>query len=518
MSPIFLVGIQALWDELQHMPAGGIWWINTDRVEDAHRLINSTIAAQHEHTKVAAIVMDKTPNKVITPVGVAGPQKISLFGAKKNEQTLHFFATDIMCSINPEHYFLIMLWAENFWQDISPQTLRNWLDEISEWCRLNKCTLLMVNPGNKTDAQFSFLMDAHRSLSGLASLRYQADAHLYDVAFWCNEKGVSAQQQLEVAWRNDSWQARRAQEPTPQPRSDEKRILSHAAVLEGAPPLSEHWTLFDDNTQLFEAARGTQAATIIFSLSQNNQIDALAHNIHTLRRQRGSALKIIVRESKASLRTTDERLLLSCGATLVVPWNAPLSRCLTMVESVQGQTFSRRVPQDILLLFNALRPLKLRGWLPWDAFCNAIHTMLNNPLLPADNKGVLVALRPVPGLRIEQALTLCRPNRMGDFVTIGNGRLLIFLSFCRITDLDTALDHIFPLPVNDIISNRMAWYEDAQIAAELVQLENVPREQWAQPLAHAAPADKAVNARPDNSPGRRVPQPITLLADRSANA
>ncbi len=54
-----------------------------------------------------------------------------------------------------------------------------------------------------------------------------------------------------------------------------------------------------------------------------------------------------------------------------------------------------------------------------DVFCNAVNNMMNNPLLPAHGKGVLVALRPVPGIRVEQALTLCRPNRTGDIMTIG---------------------------------------------------------------------------------------------------
>lgn len=94
-------------------------------------------------------------------------------------------------------------------------------------------------------------------------------------------------------------------------------------MLEGAPPLSEHWSLFDNNEALFEEARTTQAATVIFSLTQNNQIENLARQIHALRRQRGSALKIIVRENTASLRATDERLLLGCGANMVIPWNAP---------------------------------------------------------------------------------------------------------------------------------------------------------------------------------------------------
>ncbi|KAF0656104.1 hypothetical protein L247_05545, partial [Salmonella enterica subsp. enterica serovar Worthington str. BCH-7253] len=108
------------------------------------------------------------------------------------------------------------------------------------------------------------LMGEYRSLFGLASLRFQGDQHLFDIAFWCNEKGVSARQQLLLCQQDERWTLSHQEETAIQPRSDEKRILSHVAVLEGAPPLSEHWTLFDNNEALFNDARTAQAATIIF--------------------------------------------------------------------------------------------------------------------------------------------------------------------------------------------------------------------------------------------------------------
>lgn len=92
------------------------------------------------------------------------------------------------------------------------------------------------------------------------------------------------------------WRLAQDAETSVQPRSDEKAILSHVRVLEGAPPLSEYWTLFDTNDEVFNAGRTAQAATILFSITQNTQIEQLGRYIHTLRRQRGTALKIIVRE------------------------------------------------------------------------------------------------------------------------------------------------------------------------------------------------------------------------------
>ncbi len=53
MDPVFSIGISSLWDELRHMPAGGVWWFNVDRHEDAISLANQTIASQAETAHVA---------------------------------------------------------------------------------------------------------------------------------------------------------------------------------------------------------------------------------------------------------------------------------------------------------------------------------------------------------------------------------------------------------------------------------------------------------------------------------
>ena len=518
MYSIFSIGIQSLWDELRHMPVGGVWWVNTDRNEDAIRLVNQTIAAQDKDARVAVISMGEEPKNIIELESDRGPQTVKLFTMPAKTDGLYFMTRDVQCSIDPDHYLLILKCSNNALQNIPVEKLLHWLEKINKWAKFQNCTLLVINPGSNNDKLVSLLMSQYRSLSGLASIHDQADSYLYDVAFWCNEKGVSARQQLTLKLIEGEWHLARLEETVVQPRSDEKRILSHLAVLEGAPALSENWSLFETNEALFHEARTTQAATIVFSLTQNNQIETLARQIHTLRRQRGSALKIVVRENNTSLRATDERLLLGCGANMVIPWNAPLSRCLTLLESIQGQQFNRHVPEDISTLLSMTQPMKLRGYQKWDTFCDAVGNMMNNTLLPADGKGVMVALRPVPGIRVEQALTLCRPNRTGDIMTIGGNRLVLFLSFCRINDLDTALNHIFPLPTGDIFSNRMTWFEDNLIAAELVQMRTLEPEHWVKPLPMTSNFKPVLNAKHDGHVWRRVPEPLRLLPENGENA
>jgi cellulose biosynthesis protein BcsE len=513
VDPIFSIGIQSLWDELRHMPVGGVWWINTGSNADAISLVNQTIAAQEVDSRVAVVSMGEEPRKIIALESERGPQTVRLFSMSTKADSLFFLTRDIKCSLDPERYLVILKCSNNALQNIPTEKLLRWLEKINKWTKLHNCTVLVVNPGSNNDKLFSLLMAEYRSLFGLASLRDQTDGYLYDIAFWCNEKGVSARQQLNLKQLDGQWHLARLEETVVQPRSDEKRILTHIAVLEGAPALSENWSLFDTNEALFNEARTTQAATIVFSLTQNNRIESLAKHIHTLRRQRGSALKIVVRENTTSLRATDERLLLGCGANMVIPWNAPLSRCLTLIESIQGQQFTRHVPEDISTLLSMTQPMKLRGYQQWDTFCDAVGNMVNNTLLPADGKGVMVALRPVPGIRVEQALTLCRPNRTGDIMTIGDNRLVLFLSFCRVNDLDTALNHIFPLPTGDIFSNRMIWFEDNMIGAELVQMRALTPEHWVKPLTVTRDPKPILNAKHDGHVWRRVPEPLRLLPD-----
>jgi cellulose biosynthesis protein BcsE len=182
-----------------------------------------------------------------------------------------------------------------------------------------------------------------------------------------------------------------------------------------------------------------------------------------------------------------------------------------MLESVQGHTYPRHVPSDIDLLIEAMRPLNLKGYIPYNTFCETLMSLMNNTLLPEDSKGILIALRPVPGLRTEQVLTICRTRRFGDLVTIDENRLTLFLSSCRINDLDIALSHIFPLPVDEVFTNRMVWYQDKLIIAELQQMQSNKPSNWhlsdrITPLVNRKNSESAAE-----HPLRHSPQPIRLL-------
>lgn len=129
MDSIFSIGIQSLWDELSHMPVGGVWWINTDRNEDAISLVNQTIAAQDKDSRVAVISMGEDPKKIITLENDRGPQTVRLFSMTSEADSLYFLSRDVQCTIDPDHYLVILKCANNVLQNIPAEKLLPWLEK-----------------------------------------------------------------------------------------------------------------------------------------------------------------------------------------------------------------------------------------------------------------------------------------------------------------------------------------------------------------------------------------------------
>lgn len=86
----------------------------------------------------------------------------------------------------------------------------------------------------------------------------------------------------------------------------------------------------------------------------------------------------------------------------------------------------------------------------------------------------------------------------------------MFLSNCRLNELDIALKSIFRLPVDEAFSNRIVWSQDLQILAEvksLVQDDTLEQEQQINDYVHLQQTESA----PRSQTPRREPVAITLL-------
>ena len=506
MALSFTLGIEQVQNELIEMQPSGCYWLTVNRPEDARRLARQVMGAQQALTLISA---GEKPQTLLEPALIGGPERIPFYSLPGTRRALLDLPQDLSRTLSAKPQLILFLNEFSHLEKLSPAELVSWLKKINHALKERNSCLLIITYGSAVNNLRQILLSTFRQLNGLAHLEYQQDSWNYRISWWYHDRRLIADQALRLTTEESGFAKLREEEQnTPLTLNDEAICLAERQVLEGAPPLSSYWQLFDSNEMVASRALQADSATVIFCLNHNDEIRQLAQAIHGLRRARGAALKILVREMQTSLRYSDERLLLACGVNAIVPFGAPMSRFLTTLESIQGQRYSRHVPADLDALLQSLQPLQQKGFLPIDTFCQSVTQLVSNTLLPENGKGLLVALRPVPEIRPDQALTLCKPRRYGDLVTLIGDRLYLFLSSCRYNDLDTALKFIFRLPHDELFSNRLVWFEDLQILSEVRQMKALVPNAW----KDRPPEVKAVV--PDSTPpqpvARQTPQPVIL--------
>lgn len=511
MKNSFSLGLRQVQPEITTLQTPGCYWVSCTRPQDAHTFIRQVISHQQSVTLISAGV---PPRALLTPEPVGGPDRIPLFSLPENKKSLLNLERDFSRTLGSKNGLVIFNSLATQWEKLNEAELSGWITRMRRLLHKRKMTLLIVTAGITQFNQNNNLQRYFRQMNGLAYLTFQQGGWQYQISWWYAGERLLADRTLRLGCEDEQFFAlQETQEPIS--LNDEQHYLADKRVLEGAPPLSRQWQLFDDNQQVWERAQQANAATVIFSLTHSEQIRELAKMVHSLRRARGNGLKIVVREMGVSLRYSDERLLQACGVNSIVPTIAAMSQFLTLLEGIQGQRFSRGVPASLDALIASLQPLHEKGYLAPEPFCHAVGQLIANPLLPENDKGLLVALRPVPQLTPQQILTLCKPRRFGDLVTVLADRIILFLSSCRYNDLDKALKFIFSLPHDELFVNRIIWFEDNQILAEIADIRKM-RPVALQALAPEAEPAHHAHARPAERAERATPQPITLLPENKS--
>ncbi|MFS2221582.1 cellulose biosynthesis protein BcsE [Pantoea sp. B65] len=509
MTLSFTLGIEQLQGELTKMQPAGCYWITADRQSDARILARQVIDAQKSLTLISTA---EAPRMLLTPAPAGDTASVAMYSLPADRKALRNLPEDLsrVLSVRPQLILLYTAYAE--WQNLNSAELSIWLKNITRLAVAKQVALLIISSGAGINNLRGQLQPFFRRLNGVAHLEWQQDCRDYRIHWWSNGRQILADRVIRLGIHQERLTFLNDAEPgTPLTLNDEHHFIAVRDVLEGAPPLSRQWQLFDNNAAVYSRARQASSATIIFSLSNNQQIAMLAESIHDLRRTRGSALKIVVRELETSMRYSDERLLLACGVNSIVPFSSNLSYFLTALEGLQGQSYNRHVPADLPQLVAAMQPLDEKGFFPPERFCATVKRLMQNAQLPENGKGLLVALRPVAELRPDQALVLCKMRRYGDLVTLVDDRLYLFLFSCRFNDFDTALKYIFPLPYHEIFANHLILYEDLQIVSELRQIRAQIPSAWRKPAADTETAEVAPPQQ-QRPVLRRVPEAITLGA------
>lgn len=189
------------------------------------------------------------------------------------------------------------------------------------------------------------------------------------------------------------------------------------------------WLCCESVMAIFREALGTPTPTVLLCFKPGMALRELAESVHTLRLSLGRRARLVVVEKDASLRYANEVLLLRLGANLILHRDMTEARMLLMLESLQGQVFSRDLAIDFeKALLNVTTPSH-SGYVHPGSFCNEVQQVverLNQLNVPSSL--VTASLKsPDDALALLRAVNI---TRQGDLFTTDGRQCYFFFCGC----------------------------------------------------------------------------------------
>ncbi|WP_260954622.1 cellulose biosynthesis protein BcsE [Pseudomonas citri] len=468
MSQVTLA-IPSLRDEQIQLRQGGLYWVALDQPSDAQVLALQFLVALSAQHRATLVWCGSNPEDRIGALDdQQGPGQLRVFEVPvpAMRSALESLPSELRrAAVAPGSQVLLMLPATS-WQSFDTLQLQQWCERMRHWLRERGCTLLVLCHGQASSLHAE-LVRLNECLSGLAQL-YRHDGGIrYQLHFWHSEQGVCGAQAFELQSLASGFGVVRDEQARPVPtRTDDQRLyLAQRSVLESTSTLSRQWKVFERRIDLLQQASLARAASVLIAIESDQQVEVLSRDLYALRERCGMALKVVVREMEPCLRYRDERLLMSCGANIIVPFGVSLSRFFSLVDSVQGQLWNRgRSGNDLESLLKRLRAPTMRGLLPPREFLSTLDQIYADACGEIEHQ--LLRLQPPPSLTIEQCLYQVTLRRFGDIATVVEGVCYVFLFACRSDGLESALGNICRLPWRSLFS-------DCQPLADLGELPRV---------------------------------------------
>lgn len=367
---------------------------------------------------------------------------------------------------------------------------------LANWCEARRIALvLLIDPSKiggtherdetvdafMTDemAQRAGHLEFHGACAGMARMGRTHGELLWHVDFWRTGRALATGETRALRFTDDGRLSVAPDVVDAQAQAalrlarDESRVVATHSVVARENWVPPEWDIVEDQEAAVAACVGAQAATVLLDYRDRSTLEALCAAVHTLRRECGRALKIVVVERHEALRHQYELLLLSLGANLIIGRELPFSRVQSLLRSLQGQLDTRPVAPDYQAALAAALTDDVRGYLPVPAFCERIDAVLARGAV-LDLPHVLAKIALLPNVSHVEALKQCAPRRAGDVVTADAAHLYVFLFACRLPDADVALAHIFTTAVEHL-SDRVVYLAEASIEREVKALEDTNR-------------------------------------------
>lgn len=374
-----------------------------------------------------------------------------------------------------QHAHLIIHLDEELLVALSTENVKQALTLVDNFARQKNATVLWVLTGEQALTLLSELQRFNHVIAGLAIATTEAVSQTLFIEFWRHASGYVTKLSCQVTEKEPlTLKVIKKQEVGHfQQFTDQNHVLINRSLVPSNTKLPPNYTLYDNNTTLYQAAAQKQAATVILAIDKSTDLLKLGEQCLELRKTAGNWLKIVLKNSDGVIRHKDECVFLTVGVNLILHSSTDISRLMSQVQAIQGYRFARPLPQQFSDVLSHVKGSQEKGYLPAFRFIEEVLKHRDSSINTGVS-GVLIVLKLQKGLPVQTVLPLFKIKRVGDIFTATEKHIYLYLNACRENDVDLALTRLFRLSLgefflfHDIYSSEMSIEEQCRALRKYV--------------------------------------------------
>ena len=248
----------------------------------------------------------------------------------------------------------------------------------------------------------------------------------------------------------------------------EQRIIYLRDALHTEEIAPADWLAIDKPGQWQDLLYRGNDDTIIFSDVSHNTRRELMEDVYYIRQHCGNRTRILVRECEYRIRRYDERLLMSAGATYIVPKALTLEELESLTDAFKSWQFESTLP-ELSTISELLIPSDLSGYQTPPTYVDSVTRMTRIATFQ-QVQVVLLKGRVAAGIDVRSVISRFSARRKGDICTTLGFNIYIFLFGCSIEQVDNTLLSLLGLSAGNLFADETRYSTPFSVREEMEQL------------------------------------------------
>lgn len=445
------LGIRRLVEQYQELASGSIYFLTCQSKRAAinvalNCLCHNSFGKDSFRYLVLDDVNQSEINETTLPKELVEKIRAHVLVSSHQSKILATLVDDIIyldAAVKGALYLVIL--RDDYILRYSTQELELIFNSIADFAKRHEVELLFVSYGVNQDSLTKVLLKHGHTLNGLCSFQEKPNGIDLNTLFWKDSTGAITQgihpinltskgYELVIANQNDLLSA-----------DQNTCYLVKDSFTPNSTVFSTVFT-YDLNSQVYQLSmESANSATVCFTLNRRDEIDALAEYIYKLRTTRGKNLKIMVIEKIPGIRAQSEQFLVSCGANFIFESGAKSSYINAVMPTLKTLQYQKIITASFKSLLESYHLIDSegKGFLAPINFVDKVRFFLSKNLNSGNLEGALVILTCHKHLNPQMCMTQFKPKRGGDYCTMVQDKIVVFLPSCREGEVTVSLEHTF---------------------------------------------------------------------------